>query len=408
MHLGSKFSLSANPGPEVVARAAIIRNETGAVRRRVLKNPDVAVPVKVQVVKSVVTSSGLYNSATWPKLTPRQHAPHHRAMMTAWRMVANEPRMMGGISDAAVVLKLGVLMPRLQLVIGKCVLFATLVQKQYYPALTILAQERNVRKTKSWLGETFTELNDLARRADKLEELRDAALKRWVQFAHKGLKFSKTNIVAAMAQASAMEAQRAIDVAKVQNATPVVGNIACPCCAAQFDTVQSMSVHAARKHKSRRVARRFANGSTCWICMQRFGNRLKLVNHLSEKGVYCFINAALWHTPLEDTEVARLDDEDRIVAVNNKSGGFRPDYSPDGVEQLYGPIRQLFVPKGYAKTTRHVILIEPLRMAIELDLLAREANAARGVMGNLQHFKDEIIDAAPFMLDELAALEDGM
>jgi hypothetical protein len=120
----------------------------------------------------------------------------------------------------------------------------------------------------------------------------------------------------------------------------------------------------ARHHGSRRLARKYASSYTCPTCLTKFGSRSRIIDHLAEKSAVCFLSASIHMPPITDALLLALDQATTLFEQANRAARRRHTYSHTRARQCEGPLWQLYIPPGYALTTRKIILLRPLRTAI--------------------------------------------
>ena len=106
-----------------------------------------------------------------------------------------------------------------------------------------------------------------------------------------------------------------------------------------------MAVHRAIRHKQLRIARAYIDDEhTCTVCLVRFANYTRLVDHLSEKRMVCLLNVLIRPVPLEVSE------EQQVVAKRSEQAQRRAlkrhSYGREAAVQAYGPLNKLFIPGG--------------------------------------------------------------
>ena len=117
--------------------------------------------------------------------------------------------------------------------------------------------------------------------------------------------------------------------------------IQCLECGKLCMSAAALQGHMTRSHAKRKIARWYASGCVCCVCMYDFMCRPKLLRHLSKKSSKCLTIMQQYTDPLLDSVVAELDLEDLNYMKANVAKGYPKYYHPMPVRRSIGPC-QLF------------------------------------------------------------------
>ena len=243
--------------------------------------------------------------------------------MRVYRTITNQQRWrkLHGITDAHVLTELAVPAPRLLKSLARVRLLIRLVQRAYMHVLVSLSHAKGARR--SWVLAVQRDLEWMAQHSNALSDFRGAALATWIRF-----------LTAAPTQAKQLLHKVALDITTkactLTMATATADGDAahdpalavsfhCSHCRLDFPSYQQYAVHTARKHGARRVARRYAKTRICSICLQAFGSRSQLVDHLAEMAEICILNLVIFAEPLTLEDTAALDAKDAAVEKITRS-----------------------------------------------------------------------------------------
>ena len=122
------------------------------------------------------------------------------------------------------------------------------------------------------------------------------------------------------------------------------GTCSCePCNYVAFD-LRSMAAHANRRHGITALASLYAGlAGECQICMRKYPNRIRLVNHLKSSST-CMLNHEVYRLLPSVEERQEAMEAGRLSARTNKDGGRAVSFSRGRTLPMSGPIRPLYIP----------------------------------------------------------------
>eukprot|EP00435_Cladocopium_sp_Y103_P047666 s534_g14.t1 len=86
----------------------------------------------------------------------------------------------------------------------------------------------------------------------------------------------------------------------------------CPECSESFSSQATLAVHQQRRHHQRVALRRFVRDGVCRGCHKQFHQRTRLLSHVHWGRGLCWAFHFRSFVPMNDEEVAALDEQDRI------------------------------------------------------------------------------------------------
>ena len=144
----------------------------------------------------------------------------------------------------------------------------------------------------------------------------------------------------------------------------------CSICEEEFSTYQQWAVHESARHGNKRTARTYAHQTAdCPICLQKFANSPKLIDHWTETSDICYLNVLFFCDRMSNEEVQRLDAADANLIRANKKSGHRGTHSFQPTLQAYGPARPIFAPADHSRLSRHIPLCRALQHALEVPII---------------------------------------
>jgi hypothetical protein len=170
-HVGSQLASGARLAPEVAQKAAIINTSTTKLRNKVLANPAIAPPIRLQLANSLLFSRALFKAATWPDLTVAEMRKFHSAIIRVYRLIINAPKWkkIKVMNDARVAANTNAPLPRHLISLYRMRLLARLVTKSPLPVLLALYWARQSKRSLATAVQA-----DLQRSTTKLDEMQDA------------------------------------------------------------------------------------------------------------------------------------------------------------------------------------------------------------------------------------------
>ena len=145
------------------------------------------------------------------------------------------------------------------------------------------------------------------------------------------------------------------------------GSWNCDLCGKVFLTKGALGAHKFSRHRVTRWARRAVVDSTCPICMRRYANRSKVLEHIHEESTICKVNLRLWNYASPDWEVEAAD---KKQAAQEKAAALRGDHKRYGSlsSQACGPMRTIVIPLAHSRKSNSKLM----RRALKCEFMARE------------------------------------
>ena len=147
----------------------------------------------------------------------------------------------------------------------------------------------------------------------------------------------------------------------------------CDQCGDTFEPNTILGVHRAREHGIKRWARQYLVGTVRPVCLRKFPNRTRLIEHIHDESRICRVNLKLSYVPCEPDEVEAADAEQTLREQTAKHKGDHRAYSDILMGQCYGPLQRFIIPVGHSRKNVSAVL----RKALECPYMAREADFDR-------------------------------
>ena len=151
-------------------------------------------------------------------------------------------------------------------------------------------------------------------------------------------------------------------------------------CGYACESRQQLALHSFKMHSYSRRTRAFIDTEYCPVCLQHFGSRIKVINHLEEKSMRCRAVVLTCFPKLPLSVVERLDMEDAGIARNFAEQGRRRHHHDTFVERLSGPMPRGAILAGLS----HKTLLKTPRAPVEEDIISRLCTAC-GPCGLFEH-----------------------
>ena len=322
---------------EVLARASAARQQWGQLARPFFRRP-LSLATRVRVFQALVVSKMLYNVHTWAGVKPEEmeHWNNHLRGPIALLMkgVLAPQRKFRHPTDTLCAW-CGML-PLPQQVHLNRLRFA---KRLFHRCPTITWRLLNAHKgPNSWLAAFQDSCSWMQLHYDKPHLLPNSnCLQSWIQHIclddHWKGRVRKTGRLAlhyntAQAEhaiwqhnfeATLQQAGATLPVDPVPFATN--DRWQCDLCSKIFASTRALAMHASRDHGYRKKVRYFAVGTTCHVCGMMFHTRSRLAVHL-EHNTKCYdVVQACW-PPMPETEVAQLDQEDKLAEAALRKQGW--------------------------------------------------------------------------------------
>ena len=139
-------------------------------------------------------------------------------------------------------------------------------------------------------------------------------------------------------------AARPIPTADAQETEPASMELPFHCyeCGQSFDSAVALGSHRQREHNYRNVARRYAVGSNCRVCLTAFQDRVQLIRHIRENKRGCLDLFRTHFDMIPAEESATLDAQDAVcLKAARRCGHQRPPVTWVAVRAA-GPLRRDF------------------------------------------------------------------
>ena len=151
IYLGKLKVPYGEKGTELRRRAAVVRSTTKPFKRELLNPQDVDHDAKMGLIQSLFMSQAYYGVAGCANLSCKEVKPLQRAVVDIYREASGTQRWRKWrISDAEVMQKLVVMLPRIRAIWMRLALFIRLLEKPYLQVMSVLACA--VGSKQSWLG----------------------------------------------------------------------------------------------------------------------------------------------------------------------------------------------------------------------------------------------------------------
>jgi hypothetical protein len=149
------------------------------------------------------------------------------------------------------------------------------------------------------------------------------------------------------------------------------GSYECRPCGFLAFSLQAISAHARHRHGFTALASLHAGlTGECLICLRKFPNRIRLVNHLKTSAV-CMLNCLVYRLLPSQSEREESAAAGRREATENKRGGRAVSYARGRFEQMLGPLRPLYIPSGRAARSTNSSLAAALQSGYVLPTANR-------------------------------------
>jgi len=354
-HVGTLSTISCDPREEVTKRIGIMRSDSRALCKRIMKVPSVPLKKKITVMQSFILTRGIFQCGTWPSISDVQYKRLHAAILKIYRDATGNSYKRDTLNptgcdfdvttmfnDDDVIYKYGFICPRTMLRLSRLSLFLRIIIKG--PPLLlelILAQDTSGFK-KGWvcsLRDDLVWLTSCEHFADGI----DRDLAQWVEFLSqspgpflKKIKsFCKTpfaNICTQWATSRVLE----------EYSRPVN----CYLCGKESMSLQAHSVHLARSHGIKSKFRMYVDGPTCRICLVNFGSRERCLNHVRYRSKVCYANSLMRGPILSSQQADELDLLERPEHKALYSAGKRRHTAEHPCLRAHGPLLPILTLRG--------------------------------------------------------------
>ena len=175
----------------------------------------------------------------------------------------------------------------------------------------------------------------------------------------------------------------------------------CNLCEEVFLTKRALGAHKFSRHRVTRWARRAVVDTTCPMCLRRYANGSKVLEHIHEESTICRVNLRLWNFAEPDSDV---EDADWLQAVQEKTASKGGDHRRQGAlsKQLYGPLRRIVIPMKHSRKSNSSLL----HSSRKCPFMAREMDCdGLQILLGLAEGNASEVDIDEFPLDVLQAVD---
>jgi len=345
-HVGTLSPISCNPGEEVTKRIGIMRSDSRALCKKILKIPEIPMSKKINVIQTFVLTRGTFQCGTWPALSDVQYKRFHGSILKLYRdATGNSFRYKSEDDDGAfdvtsmfndddIIYRYMFMCPKTMLRLARLLLFVRIIIKTP-PLLLELAQAHDMPVfRKGWVSSLKSDLFWLSS-AEAFSSCGSFSVTQWVAFLAaapgrylKQIKaFCKSpfaNICTQWATSSVLK----------QYSSPIV----CYICGKESNSLQAHSVHLSSSHNIKSKFRRYVDGATCRVCLRNFSSRECCLNHVRYRSKVCYANALMRGPVLTIEEADALDQQERSEYQALHRAGKRRHVASVPCMQAHGPL----------------------------------------------------------------------
>ena len=342
VHLGGVVTPDGNFTPELRRRVGCANSAITTHRSR-LACQALSLASRALLLKSHVLSTLLFNSGTWPQLSPKQlrigARPYHRAarlvataslITTARDMSDREALRVCGMPSLGTLLRQQRLMYFRRLLVSAPDIVKNLVQATADIAGSFV---ENIMHDIQWLGE-MQSIVQLSFNGDAIDQVATMVL---------GITKAKwKRVVSSAVVASVQVHARSVDADPYCARGQEELAFACPECSRCFCNAAALASHRNRKHNIKNPIRRHIRSHVCVCCMQIFHSRERMVYHAgaSMKCRQYLLSLA----PLPVEEADDLDKQEAATQTENRRAGFLDRKAHAAAFRLQGPRPRAFYP----------------------------------------------------------------
>jgi hypothetical protein len=342
-HVGSEASVNGSNRRELACRKGAAGGALRPLRVPVYGSPRFSKASRVELLASLVHSRLYYNVHIWCNFTESDYSGLHRAAMLGFRTIVDRGSDCSDdyrTPDSHVLARLCQIEPRYQIAASRLRYLPRLCQ--YGPDCLFAFLQHSAHARTSWLAQLADDVQWLRRSLTFQHDVPDisaqpaeflafvtAKPQRWYSLVKTAVrrhaKFHKQ-------QASSQQLVKAfvdygigkgvflpssIPVAVCAVADPYL----CYACDSTFSSSQGLGVHMFKAHGRKQLCRWYAAHDVCDSCLRKFHDRPRLLVHLAQSSPRCLEHLLHVHVPLQDGEVAVLDEVDRVQRRLDKRRG---------------------------------------------------------------------------------------
>lgn len=357
-HVGSGTRASGSTSSDVAVKMACIISTAKSLSKCVLRNPDIAVDVKVMVARSHILPTGEYSSGLWPAATKGDQQRITRVITDVYRAADGCSRSAPGVaaavkSDSRVIADLGLITPVCRVLFSRIRMLALMLSRGSGDILVVLHAGK--QDSRSWYKVVEADLAWLPFCSSKLASLKNATMAEWCTFLCTFGSKAMALIKEALKEFSKSEAM-AEGADNHGDLGAAVGLWPCGICGEANASAALLGCHMWSIHGIKRWARQYTLGRECPMCMRLFQNRARLIAHLHDDSEVCLVNLRLQLKPYDHGLVAEADHLQTLDGRASAGKGEHRKHGKGMVLQAYGPLRRLVLPHGHSRTSNSALV----------------------------------------------------
>jgi len=291
-HLGTLFATGGRLAPEIRQRIGHAKSEFRRHRKAIYGQSKLTCQRRVQLFKTLVLTSLMYNIAVWPPLTKQEHTQFVNGLLSLYSSLAYAIFGPEAFTwrDERILSRLGLPSPNEVFHMARLRYLQHIILQGDSVIWTVLQLES------SWLSLIDQDLAWLRGQAPWRVPQTDPrdSWDSWNVLIRTGGQWK--NLVNKAGVHAQLQRRRQSDwydwhrafldmlsahqLWQDTRSTDMQGIHACLKCRKRFSTKAAWSVHAFKIHSRLTPARKFADGVECKVCMRRYGSHDRLVNHL--------------------------------------------------------------------------------------------------------------------------------
>ena len=333
-HLGTATAVAAAMGPEVSIRVAIVRQETAKLRGRVFRSPSLEPARKICIALGLVLSRGLFQAASWPRLSVSQHRRFHAAIIALYR-AALQQKEAGPqeLTDVQFIAHFALVPPMVLLRMLRVQLAIRMACRSPPIVWAMVAAAGSARQ--SWWAALEEDIAWFAQWTE-LRRWRGASVEQVLDDCRRDPKAARKHV----RQAAKVSAGAAATWAVTKAQSEITEIFRCSQCSFEAISRQALAVHAARAHQQRRAARFYVDVPHCPACLVHFHTRERVIEHLHHKAHKCLEFVLSTFQPLSAEALEKAEEEALSAVQANRRAGRRRAWASLPCVRAAGPLQE--------------------------------------------------------------------
>lgn len=342
-HVGTVFSADGRPDHDVAVKCGTMRHECSRINRFLFSQSGISVERKIQVLQTYILSKRLFQSSTWPALSPNAYRRLHNTVVNIYRNICAQVHFKASegidvLSNDDLINDFGLMIPYSIVRLNRIMLMCRIVRKQPPGLLDLIESTAHVAG--SWAHTVRSDLEWCCTNP-KLEGCSNFSFREWSEHIRNSSPSSRfPRIVRFFLKSSVAN----ISVAWKNNQVvkPLVSHIMCDQCPKSFCSEQSLALHRFNVHGVKNAIRWYVDGVHCPVCLKLFWSRERVVNHLRYRSKVCLNNDLLRGPCLSVAQSDELDALEHVANAKLAKHGRRSHFASCPAVQLHGPLLHVF------------------------------------------------------------------